>query len=42
MKDIRPINAVCRFLELQAASGILLLVAGGAALLLANIPRLAG
>ena len=42
MKDIRPVNALRKFQELQAASGILLLVAGGAALLFANIPGLAG
>jgi NhaA family Na+:H+ antiporter len=42
MKTSRPGNAVHRFLELQAAGGILLLAASGVALLFANIPGLAG
>ena len=42
MKTSRPANAIRRFLELQAAGGILLLAASGVALLFANIPGLAG
>ncbi len=42
MKSSRPANAIRSFLELQAAGGILLLAASGAALLFANIPGLAG
>jgi NhaA family Na+:H+ antiporter len=42
MKTSRPANAIRRFLELQAAGGILLLAASGVALLVANIPGLAG
>ncbi|MFH1418833.1 MAG: Na+/H+ antiporter NhaA, partial [Planctomycetota bacterium] len=42
MKTSRPANAIRRFLDLQAAGGILLLAASGVALLFANIPGLAG
>ncbi|MHC4091574.1 MAG: Na+/H+ antiporter NhaA [Planctomycetota bacterium] len=42
MKTNRSANAIRRFLELQAAGGILLLAASGVALLFANIPGLAG
>ncbi len=42
MKTSRPANAIRKFLELQAAGGILLLGASVAALLFANIPGLAG
>ncbi len=42
MKTSRPARAIRRFLELQAAGGILLLAASGVALLCANIPGLAG
>ncbi len=42
MKSSRPISAIARFLELQAAGGILLLAASGMALVFANIPGLAG
>jgi NhaA family Na+:H+ antiporter len=41
MKTSRPTNAIRRFLELQAAGGILLLAASGVALLFANVPGLA-
>ncbi|MFQ5591191.1 MAG: Na+/H+ antiporter NhaA [Phycisphaerae bacterium] len=42
MKTSRPSKAIRRFLELEAAGGILLLAASGVALLFANIPGLAG
>ncbi len=40
MKHSKPAKAIRRFLELQAAGGILLLAASGVALLFANIPGL--
>lgn len=42
MKTGRPAHAIRRILELQSASGILLLAARGVALLFANIPGFAG
>ena len=42
MKNSRPVSAIREFLELEAAGGILLIAAAGAALLFANIPGLAG
>lgn len=42
MMESKPTNAIGKFLELEAAGGILLLAASGAALLFANIPGLAG
>ncbi len=42
MKSRRPTDAIARFLELEAAGGILLLAASGLALLVANVPGLAG
>jgi len=42
MVNSRPTSAIRRFLQLQAAGGILLLAASGVALLCANIPGLAG
>ena len=42
MVNSRPTSAIRRFLQLQAAGGILLLAASVVALLFANIPGLAG
>ncbi len=42
MMESKPTNAIGKFVELEAAGGILLLAASGAALLFANIPSLAG
>ncbi len=41
MRNSKPVSAIRRFLDLQAAGGILLLAASVAALLFANIPGLA-